>query len=93
MERCRPDDHVPHHAANLVKAALNKVGEWINSDLAEMPQHHQLVIDLEDSITCCRMLISSMDKQISKLDWNTENKLDIGSRIKVVFEDKATRDF
>ncbi|MCJ1380348.1 hypothetical protein MMC17_003451 [Xylographa soralifera] len=76
-----------------LRAALNKISEWVSSDLADVPQHHQLVLDLEDSVTCCRMLVKSMDGQISELDRTADNTLDVGSRIKVVFEDKAGRDF
>ncbi|MCJ1283789.1 hypothetical protein MMC26_003120 [Xylographa opegraphella] len=76
-----------------LKAALNKISEWISSDLAETPQHHQLILDLEDSISCCRILIKSMDGQISKLDWTTDGALDLSSKIKFVFENKASKDF
>lgn len=76
-----------------LKAALNKISEWISSDLDGNPQHHQLIIDLEDSITCCKMLIKSMDARLSKTGWNSENKLDIGSRIRILFEDKAINNF
>ena len=76
-----------------MKAALNKISEWISSDLADVPQHHQLVLDLQDSVTCCTALVKSMDGQISKLDWTTDNTLDLSSRIKLVFENKASKDF
>ncbi|MCJ1402596.1 hypothetical protein MMC11_005816 [Xylographa trunciseda] len=76
-----------------LKAALNKISEWISSDLVDEPQHHQLLLDLEDSLTCCRILINSMDDQVSNLDWTTVNTLDIGSRIRVVFENKTSKDF
>lgn len=78
---------------SALKAALNKIGEWISEDFADIPQHHQLVIDLEDSITCCRMLMKSMDTQIEKLDFNPNNSLNFGSKIRVVLEDKARKDF
>ena len=76
-----------------LKAALNKISEWLSSDLEDTPQHHQLVIDLEDSVSCCRMLVKSMDDQISKLDWNNANALDLRSKSKVVFERKTYEDF
>lgn len=63
------------------------------SDLKVMPQHHQLVIDLEESIGCCRMLIKSMDDQISEFDWNDTDALNISIKIKVVFESKISEDF
>ena len=76
-----------------LRAALNKISEWISSDLADIPQHHQLVMDLEDSVTCCWTLIKLMDNQVSKLNWTVEDDLDIGSRLKVVLEDKASKEF
>ena len=42
---------------SALKAALKKIGEWISSDLEDLPQHHQFVIDLKDSISCCQALI------------------------------------
>lgn len=50
-----------------LRAALGKISEWMSLDLAHVPQHHQLVMDLEDSVTCCRMLVKTMDDQLSKL--------------------------
>jgi uncharacterized protein YaaN involved in tellurite resistance len=73
-----------------LKAALNKISEWIDSDI---PQHHQLAIDLENSIICCRMLIKSMDSQILKLRWDADSNLDIASKIRVVFASKESQDF
>ena len=76
-----------------LKAALNKISEWMDSDLANIPQHHQLVIDLESSILCCRVLITSMDSQILKLRRNADSNLDMGSKIRVVFASKESQDF
>jgi hypothetical protein len=76
-----------------LRAALNKITEWISSDLAGDPQHHQLVIDLEESITCCKMLMESINTHLSKLNWKAENTLNSASKIRVVFEDKANNDF
>ena len=78
---------------NSLRAALQKISEWISSNLANEPQHHQLVIDLEDSLTCCHMLMKSMDTEIAKLDWNEKDALDLGSKIRVVFETKVSQDF
>ena len=76
-----------------LRAALNKISEWISTDLAGVPQHHQLVIDLEDSVSCCRLLTKSIDAQLSKLDRNPNNALQMGSKIRVIFDDKATKHF
>lgn len=76
-----------------LRAALSKITEWISSDLANIPQHHQLIMDLEQSVACCYVLVNSIKTQLSKLEWNDEDSLDLGSRIKVVFEDKASKEF
>jgi len=60
---------------NSLKAALNKIGEWINSDLADVPQHHQLVIDLKDSITCYKMC--------DELDGQTNLEVRVEQRVSI----------
>ena len=75
-----------------LRAALNKISEWISSDLANIPQHHQLIIDLEDSITCCRILVRDMDDQISKANRNGDAE-GLDNKIRVVWEDKASKNF
>jgi hypothetical protein len=73
-----------------LKAALGKILEWIDSDLAE--QHHQLVMDLDLSMTCCKMLIAKMDAQVSEFHRTADDVLDVGSKIKVVFGARANED-
>jgi guanine nucleotide-binding protein G(i) subunit alpha len=65
-----------------LKAALNKLQEWMDADM-DGP-HHQLVMDLEMSITCCRMLVSKMDFEVSKLRQNENDALDMQSKMKLV---------
>jgi hypothetical protein len=71
-----------------LKAALNKIQEWVESDFAE--QHHQLAMDLDLSMNCCRMLIEKMDSHVSELRWAVKGNLDIGSRLKVMFGSMAS---
>ena len=60
-ERWRDADLI---AFNLItqlvamKAALAKISEWITSDLSDQPHHYQLIMDLEKSIACCKMLVN-----------------------------------
>ena len=75
-----------------LRAALNKIAEWVSSDLAGVPQHHQLVMDLGNSISCCRALMESMNEHLLGLDWD-DGSLDLGSKIRVVFDSKASNDF
>ena len=81
-----------------LRAALNKISEWISSDLSKSSQHYQLIMDLEDSMSCCRVLVKSMDDYVSRIDWKAMNgssghSLDTRSRIRVILEDKNVADF
>jgi guanine nucleotide-binding protein G(i) subunit alpha len=68
-----------------LKAALTRLEEWMSTGLTERQNpHHQLVMDLEVSITCCRMLTHKMDAEISELYRNTENVLDAQSKVKLM---------
>lgn len=76
-----------------LRAALSKISEWIQSDLAAVPQHHRLVMDLEQSVSCCYLLVKSMDSYISKLDLKSNGTLERDARIRVVLQAKTCRDF
>lgn len=76
-----------------LKAAIGKISEWISSDLAYEPHHYQLVIDLGDSIGCCRILVKSMEERLTTLKCNEEDNLDFSSRLQMVFEHKTWCDF
>lgn len=73
-----------------LKAALTKIQEWADTDLAD--QHHQLVMDLDVSVTCCRMLVGEVGAQINDLHSTSKGSLDQGSRIKLVFGNSKMED-
>ena len=73
-----------------LKAALYKLQEWIDSDMADL--HHQLVIDLGVSITCCRMLVGKIDAHLSDMNQGAENTLGVESKIKLVFKSGELED-
>ena len=66
-----------------LRAALNKISEWILSNLAHAPQHHQLVMDFEQTVSCCHMLVKSMEVYTSKLDLKEEGIVDLDTRIRI----------
>lgn len=76
-----------------LKAALAKIEEWMSSELAYKEHYYQLVMDIGESIGCCRILVKSMEDQLATLKCNEHNTLDLQSRLQVVFADKAGRDF
>lgn len=78
-----------------LKAALGQIAEWINSCLAADPhQHYQLIIDLESALSCCKTLITLMDRHISKLEWNDhiDQPISFERRVRVALKDGAIKD-
>jgi guanine nucleotide-binding protein G(i) subunit alpha len=70
-----------------LKAALSKLQEWMDADMDE--PHHQLVMDLEASVTCCRMLVRRMDSEVEDLQQNSGTGLDAQNKIKLVIKNGA----
>jgi guanine nucleotide-binding protein G(i) subunit alpha len=67
-----------------LRAGLDKIHEWMSSDTFE--PHHQLVMDLEISISCCRMLITKLNTHIVDLRENSKNSLDFKSKMSFVLK-------
>ncbi|CZR66446.1 uncharacterized protein PAC_16347 [Phialocephala subalpina] len=65
-----------------LKVALSKLKEWMDTDMDE--PHHQLVMDLEASVNCCRMLVRRMDSEVEDLQQNSGTGLDAQSKIKLL---------
>ncbi|KAM7201197.1 G-protein alpha subunit domain containing protein [Naviculisporaceae sp. PSN 640] len=71
-----------------LNAALNKIKEWAES-CSDDP-HHQLTMDLDRCVVCCRLLIGRIDAEISQFQITPENRLDVTSRLRLLLK---TKDF
>jgi len=69
---------------SALKAALKKLQEWIDTDTNEA--HQLLFMDLEGSITCCRMLIDEIESKISDLHQDTKNGLSSQAKMKLIIK-------
>jgi hypothetical protein len=67
-----------------LKVALNKLQEWMDADIDE--PHHQLVMDLEASVTYCRMLVRRIDTEVDDLQHNIGMGLDTQKKIKFLLK-------
>jgi hypothetical protein len=65
--------------------ALSKIDEWRNCEIESDP-HHQLIIDLDTSIKCCKLLMSKINELLGKLGNTTDQPLDFISTVKLVFK-------
>jgi guanine nucleotide-binding protein G(i) subunit alpha len=68
-----------------LKAALSKLQEWMDNTDVDEP-HHQLVMDLEASVTCCRMLIRRIDSEVEDIRQKSGTGLDAQSKIKLLMK-------
>jgi hypothetical protein len=66
-----------------LRAASAKIQEWIDQDLQDA--HHQLIMDLDVSVSCYRLLISRIESFFTDLAQLTEKPLDLRNKFKVVF--------
>jgi hypothetical protein len=75
----------------IVQRALLQVQGWAEC-LHGDSQHYQLLIDLEDAITHCKLLVEYIHNQISKFQWGDDALLGAGSKVVYLLEDQATKD-
>ncbi|KAI4932446.1 hypothetical protein J4E85_002844 [Alternaria conjuncta] len=66
-----------------LRAASTKIQEWIDQDLQDT--HHQLVMDLDVSVSCCKLLMTEIESFFSDIAQLTEKPLDLRDKFKVVF--------
>lgn len=69
-----------------LSAALAKIQEWMESGIADSSLHHQLVIDLQCSIDCCRLLASKIYGELSELQTRPDGTLPMTDKAKFVFK-------
>ena len=76
-----------------LKAALNHISDWSQSaSLDTIPCYHQLVIDLDTSLECCKGLVRFIDKQISRLEWDETRSLTFESHIRAVLDGSGVKE-
>jgi len=73
-----------------LRAALTKIKQWADNDLGD--PHYQLVMDLDISMSCCRMLIGKINILLPKLHQTADETLDFSSKVKLVFGSKNIDD-
>ncbi|RGP67984.1 gna-3 g alpha subunit gna-3 [Fusarium sporotrichioides] len=71
-----------------LNTALNKIMAWTES--AFNSPHHQLVMDLDRCVFCCRTLINRIATEISQFQMTAENRLDALSKFRLLLK---TKDF
>ncbi|KAF5628127.1 GNA-3 g alpha subunit GNA-3 [Fusarium tjaetaba] len=71
---------------NLLKFALFEIQKWTESRSSE--QSHQLVMQVDSCVTCCRLLIGKIDGEVSQFQKNVAGDLELGSKLSFLFKTK-----
>lgn len=75
-----------------VRTALLQVQHWVTQCLHGVAHHHQLMVELEEAIDHCRLLVEHIDLQISRFEWEEGNPLRMGSKALLILEDQLIKD-
>ena len=70
-----------------LRSALGEIHEWLLSE--NMEPHHQLIMDLDFSLACCKTLCEKIWAHLSKLTFKQDSRLDNMSRVKIVIGSKS----
>ena len=76
----------------LIRTGLNQIYAFMNDDLLTDEPHYQLILDLNDVLECCELLVGMLDDQISKLELDGEDHIKLSSKIRLVLEDQGTEE-
>ncbi|EGU75787.1 hypothetical protein FOXB_13699 [Fusarium oxysporum f. sp. conglutinans Fo5176] len=71
---------------NLLKFSLCEIQKWAESKVDD--KSHQLVMQVDSCVTCCRLLISKIDGEVSQLEKTEAGDLMMGSKISLLFKTK-----
>jgi hypothetical protein len=74
-----------------VKTALDQIHHLIEESLQD-DQHYQLVMNMDIAINGCNLLIRVLDDQISKLEYDEDEKITFESTVKMVLESEGTEE-
>ncbi|KAG5749070.1 hypothetical protein H9Q70_008263 [Fusarium xylarioides] len=71
---------------NLLRFALFEIQKWAESRSNE--QSHQLAMQVDSCVTCCRLLIGKIDGEVSQFQKTAAGDLELGSKLSFLFKTK-----
>lgn len=77
---------------HTVRVALLEVQRWVTECLLGEIQNQQLMADLETSLEYCKLLVESIDNQISRFEWEDGDPLKVGRKMLLIL-DVATKEY
>ena len=77
---------------STLKAALQQISEWINSDAEILSSNYQLLMDLELALHSSRLSITFIDDHVSTLMTNEYNEMTFRSKARAMAQDKMVQE-
>ncbi|KAL9117504.1 MAG: hypothetical protein Q9187_005958 [Circinaria calcarea] len=78
---------------STVKAALNQISQWITTSLVGVPQHQQLVADLDVSLEACKVLVLVLDDRIFRHESSLTSQVKAAAKARFLWEEKDMNDY
>ena len=78
---------------STVRTALNQIQQWMASNHKGKIPDDQLVLELGESLDCCRTLVTFMNEQLLLyLKWTESNDLTSMSKMKTILHDGEVKE-
>ena len=72
---------------SVFEATLRRIQDWLEHEPVE--SHHQLVMDLDKTLACCKLLIARLEDFFSDCEPQVGRPIVVSNRWKVVFGKKG----
>lgn len=73
-----------------LRAALREIQTWLKNNSQSI--HHQLTMDLDVSLSCCRLLVIELEAFFTRLDKSPDNPMTRSGRIRVAIGSQGADD-
>jgi hypothetical protein len=73
-----------------LREALTEIEKWLRANSQEM--HHQLVMDLDVSLSCCHALAAELEKFFTRLNTSPAHPLSASGKMKIVIGGQSAND-
>lgn len=70
---------------NLLKTALSQIQKWATSS---EERDHDIIMQVDNCVTCCRLLISKIDIEVSQFERTIDGDLNLPSKLALLFKSK-----
>ena len=78
---------------STLRAALNQVHTWITTSLSTIPEHEQVVCDLNTAIEGCHVLLLVLDDRITSFEKKDDDSLTILDKARFLWAEHESNQY